>query len=93
MAASSTYDLVLMDIHMPNLDGMAAARRIRALDGDVARIPIIALTANAMVEDREAYLACGMDDHVAKPIEPAALARAINRAFLRRTGQRHAHEH
>ena len=93
MLEADVFDLVLMDIHMPNLDGMAAARRIRALDGDAARIPIIALTANAMVEDREAYLACGMDDHVAKPIEPAALARAINRAFLRRAGQRHAHEH
>ena len=81
MAASSTYDLVLMDIHMPNLDGIAAARRIRALDSNAAQIPIIALTANAMVEDREAYLAAGMDDHVPKPVEAKVLARAISRVL------------
>ena len=87
------YDLVLMDIHMPNLDGMAAARRIRALGGEAGQIPIIALTANAMVEDREAYLASGMDDHVAKPIEPDQLARAINRVFSQRSAPQHAQEH
>jgi CheY-like chemotaxis protein len=73
------YDLILMDIHMPNLDGLAATRRIRALGDAVAHTPIIALTANAMVEDREAYLAAGMDDHVSKPVEPKQLARAIAR--------------
>ena len=78
---SSTYDLVLMDIQMPNLDGMAAARRIRALDGRVAHIPIIALTANAMVEDRHAYLEAGMDDHVSKPVEARELAGAIARVL------------
>ncbi len=76
---ASRYDLVLMDIHMPGLDGLAAARRIRALDSGVAGIPIIALTANAMTEDRHAYLEAGMDDHVSKPVEAAVLARAIAR--------------
>ena len=78
---ASTYDLVLMDIQMPNLDGMAAARRIRALDSSVAHIPIIALTANAMVEDRDAYLEAGMNDHVSKPVEAKELAAAIARAL------------
>ena len=78
------FDLVLMDIQMPNLDGLAATRRIRALAGSVAHIPIIALTANAMVEDKQAYLEAGMNDHVAKPIEigklaPGDRARALAR--------------
>jgi CheY-like chemotaxis protein len=77
--SASPYDLVLMDVHMPDLDGLAATRRIRALHGNVASIPIIALTANAMAEDRHAYIEAGMDDHVAKPIEAAVLARAIGR--------------
>jgi signal transduction histidine kinase/CheY-like chemotaxis protein len=78
---SSNFDLVLMDIQMPVLDGMAATRRIRALSSGAARIPIIALTANAMLEDRGAYIESGMDDHVSKPVEPKQLARAIARAL------------
>jgi signal transduction histidine kinase/ActR/RegA family two-component response regulator len=74
---ASSYDLVLMDIQMPNLDGLAAARAIRALDAPTSQIPIIALTANTMVEDRQTYLEAGMDDHVAKPIDVKRLARAI----------------
>ncbi len=74
---ASSYDLVLMDLQMPNLDGLAAARAIRALDGPTSQIPIIALTANTMVEDRQTYLEAGMDDHVAKPIDIKRLARAI----------------
>ena len=81
MVASCRFDLVLMDIQMPNLDGLAATRRIRALDSAVAHIPIIALTANAMVEDRRSYIEAGMNDHVSKPVEPRELARAIARAL------------
>jgi CheY-like chemotaxis protein len=77
---AAKYDLVLMDIQMPEMDGEAATRAIRALPDDVARIPIIAMTANAMVEHREAYLASGMDDYVSKPISAKALAAAIARA-------------
>jgi signal transduction histidine kinase/ActR/RegA family two-component response regulator len=80
-AKSGGYDLVLMDIQMPNLDGMAAARRIRALGTSAATVPIIALTANAMIEDREAYIAAGMDDHVSKPVETKEVARAIARVL------------
>jgi signal transduction histidine kinase/ActR/RegA family two-component response regulator len=78
---ASTYDLVLMDIHMPNLDGLAATRRIRTLDTSAAHIPIIALTASAMVEDRDAYIEAGMDDHVSKPVEAKEVARAIHRVL------------
>jgi len=76
---SGTYDLVLMDIQMPNLDGLAATRQIRALGGAVGCIPIVALTANAMVQEREAYLAVGMEGHVSKPIDVNELVRVITR--------------
>ena len=71
------YDLVLMDIQMPRMDGEAATRAIRALAGPVARIPIIALTANAMAGHREIYLASGMDEYVPKPVDRKVLERAI----------------
>jgi CheY-like chemotaxis protein len=70
------YDLVLMDMRMPGMDGLAAARAIRAR-GD--RTPIVALTANAFVEDRKACLEAGMDDHLTKPIDTDALRSALAR--------------
>lgn len=73
------YDLVLMDQQMPEMDGVTATRKIRELTGDASRIPIIAVTANAMKGDREKYLAAGMTDYVAKPIDPGKLAEAIAR--------------
>jgi CheY-like chemotaxis protein len=76
---AARYDLVLMDIQMPEMDGEAATRAIRKLVDGVGRIPIIAMTANAMVEHRDAYLASGMDDYVSKPINAKALAAAIAR--------------
>jgi CheY-like chemotaxis protein len=65
------YDLVLMDVEMPDVDGLEATRRIRALDGPKARIPIVALTADVDAGAREKYLAAGMDDYVCKPLEPS----------------------
>ena len=74
------FDVVLMDIQMPGMDGQAATRRIRALDGAAGDIPIIALTANAMVADRESYLAAGMNGYVSKPISAKQLHAAIAQA-------------
>jgi signal transduction histidine kinase/CheY-like chemotaxis protein len=76
---AASYDLVLMDIQMPGMDGEAATRAIRALPSGVSRIPIVAMTANAMVEERAAYLAAGMNDHVAKPLDLGRLAAVITR--------------
>jgi PAS domain S-box-containing protein len=70
---SRPYDIVLMDIQMPKLDGMSATRRIREIDGPESDIPIIALTANAMKGSREEYLHHGMNEYISKPIEPGKL--------------------
>lgn len=73
------YDLVLMDIQMPNMDGYKATQFIRSLDDqDKASIPIIAMTANAFKEDRDRAIAFGMNGHVAKPIDIAALFSMLN---------------
>jgi two-component system sensor histidine kinase/response regulator len=79
MVTRRTYDVVLMDIQMPNMSGIDAARKIRKLPGATGRVPIVALTANAMASDREEYLAAGMNDHVSKPIDPGALASVLRR--------------
>ena len=80
-AASATrYDLIFMDCHMPVMDGFEATRRIRDDGRDRAtHVPIVALTADALVGDRERCLASGMDDYMTKPVSSAQLAAAVQR--------------
>ncbi len=77
-ARQRLYDLVLMDMQMPGMDGLEATKTIRALPGWTA-IPILAMTANAFDDDRDACLAAGMNDHVAKPVTPGRLFEAMGR--------------
>jgi CheY-like chemotaxis protein len=76
-AAASDWDLILMDIQMPVMDGVEAARRIRALDGQVAATPIIALTANTLDEQVRGYFEAGMDDLIAKPVDMIELLTKV----------------
>jgi PAS domain S-box-containing protein len=76
-AQSGDFDVVLMDIHMPEVDGLEATRQIRGLDEKGPDLPIIALTANAMAEDKQMCLDAGMDDYLAKPINEAELNGAL----------------
>jgi signal transduction histidine kinase/CheY-like chemotaxis protein len=86
--ARRRYDVVLLDIQMPEVDGLEVARRVVATEPDPARRPwMIAVTANAIVGDRETCLAAGMDDFVPKPMHPSALAAALDKAMAERCGQ------
>jgi two-component system sensor histidine kinase/response regulator len=88
---SGFFDLVLMDLHMPVLDGLEATRQLRAL-AQGQELPVVALTASALSEDRERCLAAGMNGHISKPLEPDELAdvlRQLNQpaaASLERAG-------
>ena len=89
-ARSGRFDLILMDIKMPRMDGMEATRTIRAMAGPAGKVPIIALTANADPDDAKAYLACGMASVVEKPIKPERLLEAMTAALERPTTARGA---
>ncbi|MDQ4086489.1 MAG: ATP-binding protein [Pseudomonadota bacterium] len=84
------YDLVLMDIQMPNMDGLSAARAIRALPGAKGRVPIVALTANVLPAQIREFREAGMDLHVAKPIRQADLHAAITAILSREQPQDNA---
>ena len=83
LRANMDFDLVLMDVQMPGMDGLAATRTIRAMGGAAARIPIVALTANVMAEQIAACRAAGMDDHLGKPVKSNALFDLIQRVGVR----------
>jgi two-component system sensor histidine kinase/response regulator len=74
---TGTYDIVLMDLHMPGLDGIEATRAIRRLPGAKGALPVIALSASAMRDSMDRALAAGMNGHLVKPIDPATLAAAL----------------
>ena len=89
MAGQNRYALIMMDIQMPNLNGIDATRAIRLLPkhGDV---PILAMTANAYDEDRKACIAAGMNDHISKPVAPEALFKTLLKWMeVQKTGERH----
>jgi PAS domain S-box-containing protein len=80
-AAGEPYDLVLMDVHMPGSDGIEATQRIRAAEAGGMRTPIIALTANAFADDRDACIAAGMDGFLTKPLDRERLLAALQQAL------------
>jgi two-component system sensor histidine kinase/response regulator len=80
MREPSGYDLVLMDLQMPEMDGYQATLKIRAESRD-SSLPVIAMTAHATIEERQRCLAVGMNDHVSKPIDPAALFETLGRYY------------
>jgi CheY-like chemotaxis protein len=86
--ARQPYDLVLMDLQMPDMDGIEAARRIRSEEDERHRTPILALTANASAEDRDACLAAGMNGVLVKPLDANRLSEAM--ACATRTASSHA---
>lgn len=83
--AADRFDMVLMDVQMPIMDGLEATRRIRALEAErgYGRTPVIMVTANAMPEDARASRAAGADRHLAKPVNPALLFQALSESLLR----------
>jgi CheY-like chemotaxis protein len=77
--ADSKFDLVFMDCQMPVMDGYTASGKIRELQGDASKLPIVAMTANAMRGDREKCIEAGMDDYLSKPVQAEAIRDAIVR--------------
>ncbi len=77
VVSSLPYDILLMDISMPEMDGIAATKAIRKLPGQVSKMPIVALTAHALSGDKERFLKAGMDDYLIKPIDRSAILHCI----------------
>ena len=88
-AASGDFDVILMDVRMPGMDGLEATRRIRAVEGPRGQVPIVALTAQVFSEQVEECRRAGMDSHLAKPFTLDTLRMAVLDAATRATGDRH----
>ena len=86
LAQQNHYDLILMDMQMPQMNGIDATQAIRALPGR-RTTPILAMTANAFDEDRQACLDAGMNDHIAKPVDPDVLFETLLKWLTRWTSQ------
>lgn len=86
VAQNELPDLILMDVNLPDIDGLEATARLKA-DGSTASIPVIALTANAMVGDREKALEAGCDGYLPKPVSRQDLIAAIAEFFLEETNE------
>jgi CheY-like chemotaxis protein len=85
LASDASYDIVIMDVQMPVLDGLSATRIIRERIG-ADRLPIVAMTAHAMDEERLSCMAAGMNEHLTKPVDPKSLERTLA-ICLRRLGK------
>ena len=84
-ASPQTYDVILMDIQLPHLDGIEATRRIRNLEGPTPRpVPIVAYSTRSWLTDRDLCLSAGMNDYVSKPSKPQILNQALERALADR---------
>ena len=83
-AESKRYDLILMDIQMPNMDGITAAKTIRALRGDKGTVPIVAMTANVLPDEIERFNCAGMNGHIGKPIDCNEMLAEVERQTAER---------
>ena len=87
-AARTRYDVILMDIQMPVMDGLMATQAIRQFEGECGRVPIIAVTANTVMDTHKEYVAAGLDDYLPKPIDldtiSAVIARYVGRSSVAR---------
>jgi CheY-like chemotaxis protein len=92
LLAGELPDLVLLDMNMPEMDGLETIRRIRSLPGPQGRVAVIAMTADALSEHRAAYLASGVDGYLSKPLNPERMAAEIA-AVLARSDRRSGPDH
>ena len=90
LSSANRVDIILMDCQMPRLDGYEATRRIRQMEEPVSRLPIVAVTAHALEEDRERCFEAGMNDFVAKPVRPAIIREKIS-VHLSQAGEAISH--